>query len=412
MSRSPRILFVHDNFPAQFGRFGQWLMSSGWEIGFATAAKHASLDGMRIFTYEPHREPAEGTHPYANPMEKAVINGQAFVRSALEQRKQGYNPDVVVAHSGWGPGMFARQVFPKARYVPYCEWWYRYPGSDVTYLSELSGEKRPANLEGAIVEHARNAPIAMDLSAASAVICPTQFQASQFPPVYRSALSVMHDGIDTAYLCPDEAERHGTLGGRVAEDAHVVTYATRGMEPHRCFPQFIASLPDVFAADPKAVAVIAGENRVAYGSTKQRKTDWKEKALSEVEVDPARVIFTGRLPYSEYRALLRRSDAHVYLTVPFVLSWSMLESMSVGCAMVVSDTAPVTEFASEETARLVDLRVAGKLAERIIETLQDPEQSASRRQAAREKIRTELNMPDLYKRRADLLLKVAKGGNS
>jgi glycosyltransferase involved in cell wall biosynthesis len=410
MARKPRILFVHDNFPAQFGRFGQWLAGLGWEVAFATAARGAGAEGIRIFTYAPHREPGEGTHPYVRTMEKAVINAQAFARAALEQRKAGYSPDLVVAHTGWGAGMFAAQIFPQARFIAYCEWWYRYPGADVVYLSELNGESPPGNIEGAIVEHARNAPIAMDLSAANAALCPTRFQASQFPAIYRAALSVLHDGIDTDYLCPDAAERGGTLGGRVAEDAHVLTYATRGMEPHRCFPQFIAALPAIFAADPRAVAVVAGENRVAYGSAKQRQTDWKEKALAEAGVDQSRVIFTGRLSYGEYRALLRRSDAHVYLTVPFVLSWSMLESMSVGCAMVVSDTAPVTEFASEETARLVNLREPGRLAERVIETLRDPEGSAARRRAAREKIRAELEMKDLYQRKAEFLARVAQGG--
>ncbi len=412
MARNPRVLFVHDNFPAQFGRLGQWLAGLGWDITFATAATQAAADGIRIFTYAPHREPAKETHPYAQTMEKSVINAQGFVRSALAQRQEGYRPDLVVAHTGWGAGMFARQVFPEARFIPYCEWWYRYPGSDVVYLSELNGESRPSNIEGAIVEHARNAPIAMDLSQASAAICPTAFQASQFPAIYRNALSVMHDGIDTAYLCPDPAERRSTLGGLVAEDARVVTYATRGMEPHRCFPQFVASLPKVFEAEPRAVAVIAGENRVAYGSSKHRKTDWKEKALEDAGVDRSRVIFTGRLPYGEYRRLLRRSDAHVYLTVPFVLSWSMLESMSVGCAMVVSDTAPVTEYASEETARLVDLRKPGMLSERLIETLRDVAGSASRRMAAREKIRAELDMPDLYRRKAELFARVIKNGGS
>jgi glycosyltransferase involved in cell wall biosynthesis len=410
MARRPRILFVHDNFPAQFGRFGQWLASLGWEIAFATAAKDAAAEGIRIFSYAPHREPADATHPYARPMEKAVINAQAFARAALEQRKDGYAPDLVVAHSGWGAGMFARQIFPNAQFIAYCEWWYRYPGSDVVYLAELNGEDPPANVEGAIVEQARNAPIAMDLSDSSAAICPTRFQTSQFPPVFRRALTVTHDGIDTDYLSPDATERAGTLGGLVPEDARVVTYATRGMEPHRCFPQFIAALPAIFAADPRAVAVIAGENRVAYGSARQRKTDWKEKALADAEVDQSRVIFTGRLAYRDYRALLRRSDAHVYLTVPFVLSWSMLESMSVGCAMVLSDTPPVLEFASEETARLVDLRVPGQLAQRVIETLQDVEGSARRRSAAREKIRAELEMKDLYRRKAELLVKVAQGG--
>ncbi|WP_111431424.1 glycosyltransferase [Rhodobacteraceae bacterium DSL-40] len=410
MARTPRILFIHDNFPAQFGRFGQWLAGRGWEISFATEAKGAAAEGIRVLTYAPHREPSPETHPYAQPMDKAVLKAQAFARTGFEARKAGYRPDLVVAHSGWGAGMFAAQVFPEARFVAYCEWWYRHPGADVEYLSELTGEPVPASLEGAILEQSRNAPIAMDLAASSAALCPTRFQASQFPPIFGRALTVLHDGVDTTFFSPDAAARRATLGGLVAEGARVVTYATRGMEPHRGFPDFMAALPEILASDPKAVALIAGENRVAYGGSRQRKTDWKAKALAEHDLDPARVIFTGRLSYPDYLALLRRSDAHVYLTVPFVLSWSMLEAMSTGCAMVVSDTAPVLEFADESSARLVDLREAGALAARVIETLRDPEDSAARRAAARQRIVSDLDMQDLYLRKAQFLGKVMTGG--
>jgi glycosyltransferase involved in cell wall biosynthesis len=404
--RKPRILFIHDNFPAQFGRFGQWLAARGWEVAFATEAKGASAAGIDIFTYATHRQPSAETHPYAQPMDKAVLKAQAFARAALERRRQGYRPDLIVAHTGWGAGMFARQIFPAARFIAYCEWWYRYPGSDVVYLSEIAGEPAPTSVEGAILEHARNAPIAMDLSASSAAICPTRFQAAQFPAIYQPALTVLHDGIDTTFFSPDPAARTSTLGGRVSPEARVVTYATRGMEPHRGFPQFMASLPDILAADPRAVAVIAGENRVAYGGSKQRTVDWKAKALAEHDLDPARVIFTGRLPYADYLDLLRRSDAHVYLTVPFVLSWSMLEAMCTGCAMIVSDTAPVREFADDTHARLVDIRKAGALADAVGAALDDPLDNAARRQASRARILDGLDQTDLHQRRAALFAKV------
>ena len=292
-------------------------------------------------------------------MDRAAINGQGFVRAALTARNAGYRPDIIVAHSGWGAGMFARDVFPEAAYVAYCEWWYSHPGADVTYLAMLAGKPVTASIEAPMHERARNAPIAMDIAAADAVLCPTRFQAAQFPALLRAGLTVQHDGIDTDFYAPDPAERHSTLGGLVAEDAHLVTYATRGMEPHRGFPQFIAALPAILAADPRTVAVIAGENRVAYGGKALRGTDWKAKALAETDIDPDRVHFVGRLARADYLRLLRRSDAHVYLTVPFVLSWSMLEAMSTGCALVLSDTDPVREFADADAAHLVDLRQPG-----------------------------------------------------
>ena len=149
-------------------------------------------------------------------------------------------------------------------------------------------------------ERARNAPMAMDLAAADAALCPTEFQAAQFPPIFRRALAVLHDGVDTGYYRPEPAPVDRTLGGRVAEDARVVTYATRGMEPHRGFPQFMAALPAILA-DPKAVAVVAGDNRVAYGGDALRRIDWKAEALARHDIDPARVRFVGHLDRPAYR---------------------------------------------------------------------------------------------------------------
>lgn len=402
-----RILFIHDSFPAQFGALGLWLAKQGWEVGYATAATgitaaRARAAGLRLLRYAPHRRPSGGTHPYAQPMERAAINAQAFLRTALAARRQGYDPDIVVAHSGWGAGMFARDAFPRARFVAYCEWWYRYPGLDVSYLADLAGEPPPASVEAPMHERARNAPIAMDLAAADAALCPTDFQAAQFPPVFRAALRIEHDGIDTELFSPEAAERSSTLGGLVARDARVVSYATRGMEPHRGFPQFIAALPRVLAADPAAVAVIAGENRVAYGGDAARRVDWKARAMAGHGVDPARVRFVGRLGRADYIRLLRRSDAHVYLTVPFVLSWSMLEAMSAGCALVASDTAPVREFADDSTARLIDMRDGAALADAILATIADRAAANPRRIAARASIRDRVDSRDMFGRKASM----------
>ena len=191
MPRLPRILFIHDSFPAQFGGLGQWLADKGWDVAFATAACHPRATSIRIMQYAPHRAPSRETHPYAQAMDRAAINAQGFVRAAMAARRDGYRPDIIVAHSGWGAGMFAKDVFPEAAFIAYCEWWYRHPGSDVTYLAALQGCGAPASIEAPMHERARNAPLAIDLSAADAAICPTEFQAGQFPPVFRAALSVL-----------------------------------------------------------------------------------------------------------------------------------------------------------------------------------------------------------------------------
>ncbi|MFT3973994.1 MAG: glycosyltransferase [Amaricoccus sp.] len=403
MARPPSILFVHDDFPGQFGGFAGWLAARGWDVAFATARAGAEAEGIRVLQYAPHRRPSPETHPYAQPMDRAALNAQAFARTALAARGAGLRPDFVMSHAGPGAGMFAKDVFPRARVVPYCEWWYRFPGADVEFLAPIEPAAGPAGPEAAIHERARNAPIALELSAADAGLVPTVFQAAQFPEALVARLTVLHDGIDTERFRPDPAARRGTLGGLVAPEARVVTYATRGMEPHRGFPQFMAALPAVLAADPAVVAVIAGENRVAYGGDAIRRIDWKARALAVHGLDPARVHFVGTLPFAGYRALLQRSDAHVYLTVPFVLSWSLLEAMAVGAPLVASDTAPVREFADQGEAALVDFREPARLPEAILETLAGGPGVERRRRRARARIEADLAEPRIFAAKAQFL---------
>lgn len=369
--RRPRILFVHAEAPGQFGGLAAWLGARGWDVAFATERAWAAPEGVRVLRFGPHRAPSPATHPYAQPMDRAALRAQGFVRAALTLRQQGWRPDVIVSHAGLGCGPFARDVFPTAKYVPYVEWWYVHPGPDVAFLAALDGHPPPASLEAPMHERARNAPLALDLAAADLALCPTAFQAAQVPPALRAALTVRPDGVDAAFYAPADGPCDRTLGGLVPADAPVVTYATRGMEPHRGFPQFMAALPRVLAAVPRAVAVIAGANRVCYGGDALRAVDWKARALAQLDLDPARVLFTGPLPPRDYLALLRRSDAHAYLTVPFVLSWSMLEAMSVGAPLVLSDTPPVREFAGEAEARLVAFD-PDAVARGILDALRDP----------------------------------------
>ena len=407
VGRLPSILFVHDHYPAQFGALGHWLAGRGWDVTFATAAPDARTDGPRVLRYASHRAPSPETHPYAQPMDRAALRAQAFVRAALAARGEGYRPDIVVAHSGWGAGMFAKDVFPEAAFIAYCEWWYRHPGPDVAYLAALQGCGPAVSIEAPMHERARNAPLAIDLSAADAAICPTNFQAGQFPPVFRAALSVLHDGIDTNYFRPGSSPRDATLDGLIAEDARLVTYATRGMEPHRGFPQFMAAVPGILAT-PKVVVVVAGDNLVAYGGDNLKGVDWKEKALAEADIDPARVHFVGHLDRAAYLRLLQRSDAHVYLTVPFVLSWSMLEAMSCGCPLVLSDTAPVREFADASAASMVDMASSGAICDAVVETFSDRGACKRRRRRAREVVKSAASQARLFPVKEKLFLELRR----
>ena len=344
-----KILFSHQNYPAQFGAFGSYLARRGWEIWFATGNLKAKVpEGCHLIRMKPHREITKGVHRYASPLEKAMINGQAFANACIAERERGFHPDVVVAHSGWGSGTFAKAVWPDCKYVAYVEWFYRWPPLDQIKPSN------PKHLEDRRAEAlARNAPTLLDLAEADLVFCPTEFQAEQFPPRYREGMQVMHDGVHAAMLKPDPKAVFKPNGTALPEDSEVISYATRGMEPHRGFPQFMRMLADLQKRRPNLHAIIGGEDRVAYGAKLPEGESWKQRMLEELDLDLERVHFVGLLPRREYTRLLQFTDLHVYLTVPFVLSWSLIEAMSIACPLLVSDTRPVREALEPDRGALM-----------------------------------------------------------
>lgn len=390
LGKAPTILFVHEGFPGQFGAIAGWLARQGWTVWFATGADLGRtvdrLPGVRVINFAAHRSPSPRTHPYAQPYDRAALKGQACARACLSARP-ALAPDLIITHLGPGAGLFLSDVFPGARHVAYGEWWYNSPGVDVAYLAGMDGSQLDVSPEQSILENSRNIPIMGELLSAGIGLCPTEFQASQFPDPLRALFRVEHDGVDCQKYCPGPPGRVAQPElARLTPEDRVITYATRGMEPHRGFPQVMDAIARVQAADPKAQAVIAGENRVYYGGDAQRRTEWKRRALERAGLDPSRTIFTGTLSPRDYLWMLRRSDAHVYATVPFVLSWSMLDAMACATPLVLSDTAPVREFADAECASLAALGAPASIASAILATLDDPGAARARGRAARARI--------------------------
>ncbi|MEM7269914.1 MAG: glycosyltransferase [Pseudomonadota bacterium] len=366
-----KILFIHDNFPAQFGALGAYLSTKGWQVRFATAFEGVKPGDNRFLQYKKHREPTDGIHPYAFNFEKVVINGQAAARAMLTASEAGYRPDIVMAHSGWGASAFVRDIWPDVKFIPYLEWWYNYPAPD-----EVSMGTHEPDLHAQLMQRCRNAPFMIDMTGAAVNLCPTQYQASQFPPELREKLTIMHDGIDMKLHAPATAPVTEAAGLKVGDMPEVITYFTRGMEPHRGFPQFMRALSILQAKRPGIHAIIGGKDRVAYGRQLPEGESWKQRMLKELEgkLDLSRIHFCGLQPRPEYVKVLQASQAHIYLTADFVLSWSMLDSMAIGCPLVVSDCAPVTEYMTEgETGLMVGLHDHEALAIRIEEALERPE---------------------------------------
>lgn len=387
-----RILFVHDNFPAQFGPIGEYLARKGWEVSFGTQRQGAASPLIKTFNYKPHREITKGVHPYAATFEKAAINGQAAARACLALKAKGYSPDVMMAHSGWGPGMYLKDVWPDARYIGYFEWYYQPVGPDVSFLS---GEDRQ-NEDQLLRTRGRNAPILLDLAACDFGLVPTEYQKSQFPAGIADRLKVLHDGVDVETYAP----KPGGLvlpGLDLSGASEIVTYVARGMEPYRGFPQFMAAAAEVMRRRPQAHVVVVGEDRVAYGKKLEEGDSWKKRMLAQHSYDEKRLHFTGLIPRDQYLKVLQASSVHVYLTVPFVLSWSMMEAMSTGCVVIGSDTDPVRELINDgENGVLVDFHNVQAIARAIVRVLEAPAKYDSVRAAARATIRERYDAREIY----------------
>ncbi len=396
-----RILFLHNNFPAQFGDFAQYLWKAGWDVWFGTKRKNATLDGVNIFIHEPHRQITSGIHPYVGGFEQAVIHGQSVARAGIQLHDKGLKPDIVMAHSGWGPGLFVKDIWPQTKYVGYFEWYYQQNAPDVEFLRQT-----PTNIDDKARARMRNAPILLDLASSDAAICPTEFQKSQFPEKFRNSLTVFHDGIDIGYYSPLEGVTLKLPGMDLSGAEEIVTYVARGMEPYRGFPQFMRAIEVLLKRRKQTHVVIVGEDRVAYGKKLPEGESYKEKSFEELDLDKDRIHFTGLLPRAYYRDVLRASSAHVYFTIPFVLSWSMMEAMSAGCAIVASDVAPVREISgsADDSLLLADMNNPALIADCIERLLENRQESIKRGGKARQIISDRYAAKDIYKKKLNWLM--------
>ena len=398
-----RILFLHNNFPAQFGTVARYLAGRGHDVTFGTSWKGTPPDWIRMVRYRPHRDVGKQQHPYLAFVEQAVLNGHALARTGWRMKAQGYSPDLVVAHSGWGPGLYVRDVWPDAKYVGYFEWFYRSTGADADFLRDVTRDDMHRL-------RTRNAAILLDIEACNWGIVPTAFQASQFPELLRRKLTVQHDGVDTDYFAPAPGRHLKLPDLDLSHVDELVTYVARGMEDYRGFPQAMTAFAEVQKRRPRAHIVIVGEDRVAYGRRLPKGDTFRQKMLRELDFDLSRLHFSGRLPRELYREVLLASSVHVYLTIPFVLSWSMIEAMSAGCLLVASDTDPVREVVHDgDNGRLVDFFDTGALADRICEALDRPGDFAGLRENARRTAVEGYAARWLVPLRAQLLEAVAEG---
>jgi glycosyltransferase involved in cell wall biosynthesis len=371
-----KFLFIHQNFPGQFRHLAPALARAGHDVKALVLTKSSATiwQGVKLLPYQLARGNAPDAHPWTVDFESKVIRGEACFRSALALKAKGYLPDVVIAHPGWGESLFLKEVWPEARLKLYCEFFYHAHGADVGFDPEFSSQD-PADACRVIL---KNANTLLQFQNADAGLSPTLWQASTFPEHMQKKITVIHDGIDSAALQPNpQAEFELDAGQTVTRENEVVTFVSRALEPLRGFHIFMRALPTLLKARPKALVLIVGQDKAGYGVKSGVNASWKKTFCDEVmpqltSTERSRIHFLGHIEYGRYITLLQVSRVHVYLTSPFVLSWSLLEAMSVGCAIVASDTKPLKEVIEHnKTGRLIKFFDSIALAESVIEFLED-----------------------------------------
>ena len=380
-----KILFLHPNFPAQFKHLAAKLgQDPKNQVVFGTGRQEGQIAGVTKALYGKSRTARPETHHYVRPLENAVLEGQGVYRLSQKLKNENFFPDIVYGHSGWGPTLFIKDIFPKAKLLCYFEWFYHAHGSDADF-----DPSDPLDEDAIAKIRIKNAPILLDLYSCDRGLSPTNWQKAQFPPEFHSKIKAHHDGVDINYFKPNPGAKLvlPRINLDLSQAKEIVTYVARGMEPYRGFPQLIETISLLQKQRPECHFVIVGKNRVAYGKPLPDGQTYKDAMLEKFPLDMQRVHFTGLIPYEEYLQVLQASDAHIYLTRPFVLSWSMLEAMAVGCLIVGSATAPVREVIEDGVnGLLVDFFQPEKIAAKVNEALDNPEGMAKIRAQARKTI--------------------------
>jgi glycosyltransferase involved in cell wall biosynthesis len=367
------ILFVHNNFPGQYRMLARHLAKRKGLRVFAIGSLSATdVEGVKLLRYRIPADSMERTHSFAQRFAMECRRAEQIIYAANVLKLGGMTPKVIFVHPGWGESLPLRQLFPNAKICVYCEFYYSAHGTDVGFDPEFPSY----GIDGQTRIQLRNASTLLSLIDADFGIAPTEWQRNVFPRELRSKIRVLHDGIDTANLMPGTgAFGHPNLPERLKSGDEVLTFVARSLEPYRGFHIFMRALPRILAARPKAQVCIVGGDGVSYGSAPPNGDSWKGVMLKEVGggLDMKRVHFLDRLPYDQLVTLFRVSRAHVYLTYPFVLSWSLLEAMALGCAVVASDVAPVREVIKDrQNGFLVPFFDGEALARKVAEILDVP----------------------------------------
>jgi glycosyltransferase involved in cell wall biosynthesis len=398
-----RVLYVHKNFPAQFGHLAQWLAKHhGFDCTFVSGHPAATIGGVRCIPYQPTGGATAGTHYLSRTFENCIAHAHGVYEACRAHPE--LEPDLIVGHSGFGSTLFLADLFA-APILNYFEWFYHARGADLDFRPDFP----PAELS-VLRARARNAMLLLDLQNCAAGCSPTEWQRSQFPAEYAGKIDVIFDGIDTALWRRREGLPRRVAGRELPAGARVVTYAARGFEAHRGFDIFMRIAGRLCRERRDVVVVVVGEDRVCYGNDRDvlGGRTMKEHLLAEGGWDPGRIWFVGPLPPEQLADALSLSDLHIYLTVPFVLSWSCMDALACGCTVLASDTPPVREMITHgRNGLLAGFFDGDAFVAQALRVLDDPAAFRPLGERAAEMIRERYSLDVVLPRMLELYRRVA-----
>ena len=383
------VLIVHQNFPGQFRHLANYFTSSADNrvVGIcqpqAPGIRDQQFSRVLKSVYKPHRKPVKNGHSYLTRVEAGVLNGQGVARCLIDLRKKGFKPDITFAHIGWGEVLYFKDVFPDVPLIGHCEFYYHGNGADVDFDPEF-----PATIDDRMRIRTWNMTQLASLVSIDGGISSTRWQRNLYPSEFHRKIEIIHEGVNTEVVKPD-GNQHLVLsdGTTLTKDMEVVTYTARGLEPYRGFHIFMKAVEEICRRRPQCHIIITGGDEVRYGKKLPDGLSYREKLLKEVTIDKKRVHFTGLVPYETHLKTLQISSAHVYLTIPFVLSWSMMEAMAAQCVIIGSATPPVEEIIEDgRNGLLCDFFSPQQIADRVDEVFNNPDRMHRLREAARRDI--------------------------
>lgn len=394
------ILFLHRSFPGQFKYLAAALaVDKNNRVVFITEDDKNQIAGVEKRIYKHVYK--ENKKSESKIFDLAASHGRAAADAAKKLKEEGFIPDVIYGFSGWGTSLYIKEVYPDVPFMCYLEW---IDNADSS-IAEFEGKE----LSESDIKQMKldNAYIMAELKLCDYAVCPTFWQKAQFPFIYHNKICVIHDGIDTQRCAPDKDAKFFIKDKNITltSDDEVITYGTRGMEPYRGFPEFMEAVSDVLKRRPKAHVVIAGSDEVFYGE--DMGISYKEKMLEKLDLDMSRVHFTGMIPFKDYVKMLQISSVHVYLSYPFVLSWSILDAMSAGCCIVASQTAPVTEVIKDKNnGLLASFFNSNDIALKIEYALENKEKSEKIRKNARKTVLERYELGKCLEKQVNLLIQL------